>query len=49
MALLSRLKEWHIHKLETVQRLTGLSPYHLLWIAFIEGLVIGLVTGWWLF
>ncbi len=43
------LKRWHIKKLEKLQEMTGLSQYQILWLAFIEGLIIGVIIGWWLF
>ncbi len=42
------LISWHIHMIEAVQKRTGLSNYQILWIAFIEGLIIGILLGWWL-
>lgn len=44
--MLNRLKDWHIRKLDLIADITGLSPYQILWIAFIEGLCFGLFFGW---
>ena len=48
-AMFTRLRDWHINKLEYIQEITGLSAYQMLWLAFIEGVLIGLFVGWWLF
>jgi len=47
--IIGKLREWHIKKLEIVQQMTGFTNYQILWIAFAEGIVIGLLLGWWLF
>ena len=48
-AMFTRLRDWHIKKLNYIQEITGLSAYQMLWLAFIEGVLIGLFAGWWLF
>ena len=48
-AMFTRLRDWHIEKLNYIQEITGLSAYQMLWLAFIEGVFIGLFAGWWLF
>ena len=47
--MFTRLRDWHIKKLNYIQEITGLSAYQMLWLAFIEGILIGLFAGWWLF
>jgi len=39
--LLKKLKQWHISKLEQVQKLLNLSNYEILWVVFFEGILIG--------
>ena len=39
--MLKKLKQWHINKLEQVQKLLNLSNYEILWVVFFEGIVIG--------
>tara|TARA_Y100000589_G_C26629757_1_gene417568 strand:+ start:172 stop:351 length:180 start_codon:yes stop_codon:yes gene_type:complete len=39
--LLKKLKQWHIDKLEQVQKLLNLSNYEILWVVFFEGILIG--------
>ena len=40
--LLKKLKQWHINKLEQVQKLLNLSNYEILWVVFFEGILIGI-------
>ena len=40
--LLKKLKQWHIDKLEQVQKLLNLSNYEILWVVFFEGILIGI-------
>ena len=47
--MFTRLRDWHIKKLDCFQEITDLSAYQMLWLAFIEGVFIGLCAGWWLF
>ena len=46
--MVNKVKEWHINLIERVQELTGFSNYQIIWISFIEGLLIGLVIGYFL-
>ena len=46
--MINKFKEWHINLIERVQELTGFSNYQIILISFIEGLVIGLVIGYFL-
>ena len=46
--MVNKVKEWHINLIERVQELTGLSNYQIIWISFIEGLLIGLIIGYFL-
>jgi hypothetical protein len=41
-----KLKIWHINLIEKVQKNTGISNYQIVWLSFIEGLIIGLVIGY---
>ena len=41
----SRLKRWHISLIEKVQKTTGISNYQIVWLSFIEGLIIGIIIG----
>ena len=41
------LREWHINMIAKIQKKAGISDYQLLWLAFTEGLLIGLLIGWW--
>jgi len=41
-----KLKTWHINLIEKVQKNTGISNYQIVWLSFIEGLIIGLVIGY---
>ena len=47
--MIKHLRNWHGRKLEELQKLTGLSAYQILWLAFAEGLFFGVLLGWWLF
>ena len=47
--MFTRLRDWHIKKLNYIQEITSLSAYQMLWLTFIEGVLIGLFVGWWLF
>ena len=40
------LKKWHICLIEKVQKTTGISNYQIVWLSFIEGLIIGLIIGY---
>jgi hypothetical protein len=40
------LKKWHISLIEKVQKTTGISNYQIVWLSFIEGLIIGLIIGY---
>ena len=40
--LLKKFKQWHINKLEQVQKLLNLSNYEILWVVFFEGILIGI-------
>lgn len=42
------LLAWHKQKIALVQKWLGLSPYQIIWLAFIEGVLVGLLLGWWL-
>ena len=46
--MVNKVKEWHINLIEKVQELTGISNYQIIWISFIEGLLIGLIIGYFL-
>ena len=46
--MVNKVKEWHINLIERVQDLTGLSNYQIIWLSFIEGLLIGLIIGYFL-
>ncbi|MDA9805682.1 hypothetical protein N9D05_00075 [Alphaproteobacteria bacterium] len=42
----NKFKEWHISLIEKVQKTTGISNYQIVWLSFIEGLIIGLIIGY---
>lgn len=44
--MLRGLRDWHGRMLDELQKLTGLSSYQILWLAFAEGLFFGIVLGW---
>ena len=44
--MINKLKAWHVDLIENVQKITGLSNYQIIWISFAEGLVIGLLIGY---
>jgi len=41
------LGNWHKNMIAKIQEKTGISDYQLLWLAFAEGLLLGLLIGWW--
>ena len=41
-----KFKAWHVDLIEKVQKLTGLSNYQIIWISFIEGLIIGFLIDY---
>ncbi|EHI48028.1 hypothetical protein HIMB100_00016030 [SAR116 cluster alpha proteobacterium HIMB100] len=47
--MLRGLRDWHGRMLDELQKLTGLSSYQILWLAFAEGLFFGILLGWWWF
>jgi hypothetical protein len=48
MIVLNKLKNWHITLIEKVQKYTGLSNYQVIWLGFLEGLLIGIFIGYYL-
>ena len=46
--MLNKLKKWHNNSIEKVQKYTGLSNYQIIWLGFLEGLVIGIFIGYYL-
>jgi hypothetical protein len=48
MTVLNKLKKWHITLIEKVQKYTGLSNYQIIWLGFLEGLLIGIFIGYYL-
>ena len=44
--MINKFKAWHLDLIEKVQKLTGLSNYQIIWISFIEGLIIGFLIGY---
>ena len=48
MTVLNKLKKWHISLIDKVQKYTGLSNYQIIWIGFLEGLLIGILIGYYL-
>jgi len=47
--IFNKLIKWHFELVDKVQRLTGLSNYQIIWISFLEGLLIGILIGYFLF
>ena len=45
----NKLKNWHLALIEKVQKITGLSNYQIIWLSFLEGLLIGICFGYLLF
>ena len=41
----NKLKQWHINLIDKVQKSTGISNYQIVWLSFLEGLIIGLIIG----
>ena len=39
--MINKFKAWHIDLIEKVQKINGLSNYHIICISFAEGLIIG--------
>ena len=46
--LAALLIAWHKQKIALVQEWLGLSAYQIIWLAFFEGMLIGLLLGRWL-
>ena len=46
--MLNKLKNWHNNLIKKVQKYTGLSNYQIIWLGFLEGLVIGVFIGYYL-
>lgn len=46
LVMSNKFKEWHISLIEKVQKITGISNYQIVWLSFIEGLIIGLIIGY---
>lgn len=44
-----RLMHWHINLITKVQKYTGLSNYQIIWLSFLEGLIIGILIGYYVF
>ena len=44
-----RLMHWHINLITKVQKYTGLSNYQIIWLSFLEGLIIGILIGFYVF
>ena len=44
--MINKFKAWHVDLIEKVQKITGLSNYQIIWISFIEGLIIGFLIGY---
>jgi hypothetical protein len=48
ITVLNKMKKWHIILIEKVQKYTGLSNYQIIWLGFLEGLLIGILIGYYL-
>ena len=46
--MLNKLKKWHIALIEKVHKYTGFSNYQIIWFGFVEGLLIGILIGYYL-
>ena len=44
--MLSQLREWHETQLFGFQKALQLDDYHMLWIAFAEGVILCLLFQW---
>jgi len=45
----NKLLNWHKNLITKVQKITGLSNYQIIWLSFIEGLIIGLLIGYYIY
>ena len=45
----NKFKNWHVGLIEKVQKLTGLSNYQIVWLSFLEGVLIGIICGYLIF
>jgi len=41
----NKFKQWHINLIDKVQKSMSISNYQIVWLSFIEGLIIGLIIG----
>ena len=39
--MINKFKVWHVDLIEKVQKITGLSNYQIIWVSFVEGVIIG--------
>ena len=44
--MLSQLREWHETQLFGFQKALQLDDYHMLWIAFAEGVILTMILLW---
>ncbi len=47
--MLNLLRKWHINMIEKFQKITGFSNYQIIWIGWLEGLLVGIFFGYLLF
>ena len=45
----NQLINWHINLINKVQKYIGLSNYQIIWLSFLEGLIIGILIGYYIF
>ena len=41
-----RALHWHEAQLDKLQRRTGLRTYHIAWVSFAKGVIIGILLCW---
>ena len=46
--MINKLINWHIDLITKIQKYTGLSNYQIIWLSFLEGLVIGIIVGYYI-
>ena len=46
---LKKIREWHGKKIQEIQNTFGITNYQVLWITFIEGVIIGVILGYFFF
>ena len=45
----NKILHWHINLINKVQNYTGFSNYQNIWLSFLEGLIKGVLIGYYVF